>query len=242
MSYLVLTNINKQYNGTPIVNGLSLDLKKGATLSILGKSGCGKTTLLKMIAGLLPLDDGKIELNGNLINDVEPAKRGIVYLYQEPLLFPHLNVSENIAFGLKVRKVEGLEISDRVHQTINDLGLKGHEKKMPGQLSGGQRQRVAFGRAIIINPAVLLLDEPFGNLDSEIRSSMQAFFKDVSNRYHISTLFVTHDLKEALLVGDELALMENGQLTTYSDKQEFINDTRTGASNEVEFWKQFQPR
>jgi ABC-type sugar transport system ATPase subunit len=239
MSYLSVKNIVKTYKNEAVVQQLSLELEKGKTLSVLGKSGCGKSTLLKIVAGLLDFDSGEIELDGNSINELEPAERGIVYLYQEPLLFPHLNVFENIAFGLRLRSLDKQEIEQRTIQMIGKLGLVDHSDKMPEQLSGGQRQRVAFGRAIIINPAVLLLDEPFGNLDTEIRAQMQQFFMQLSEQFSITTLFVTHDLKEALLVGDSMGLMEHGQLTCYQSKEAFVADVRTGATNEISFWEQF---
>jgi ABC-type sugar transport system ATPase subunit len=239
MSYLSIQNIVKSYKDEPVVRQLSLELEKGKTLSVLGKSGCGKTTLLKVVAGLLEIDSGEVELDGKSINNLKPAQRGIVYLYQEPLLFPHLNVFENVAFGLRLRDLGKEEIELRTIEMIDKLGLTEHSLKMPDQLSGGQKQRVAFGRALIINPAVLLLDEPFGNLDTEIRGQMQQFFKEISEQFKITTLFVTHDLKEALLMGDTLGLMENGQLTCYESKMAFIADVRTGAAKEIGFWEQF---
>lgn len=239
MSYLSVQNVVKSYKDEPVVRHLSLELGKGKTLSVLGKSGCGKTTLLKVVAGLLDMDSGEIELDGKSINDLKPAQRGIVYLYQEPLLFPHLNVFENVAFGLRLRDLGKEEIELRTIEMIDKLGLTEHSLKMPDQLSGGQKQRVAFGRALIINPSVILLDEPFGNLDTEIRGQMQQFFKEISEQFKITTLFVTHDLKEALLMGDTLGLMENGQLTCYESKMAFIADVRTGAAKEIGFWEQF---
>jgi len=238
MSYLRTENIVKRFDEEEVLKGLSFQISKGETLSVLGKSGCGKTTLLKVIAGLIDPSGGSIWLENRLINSIKPADRGIVYLYQEPLLFPHLNVFENIAFGLRLRKVSQEEISAKVTDMLNQLGLAEHSSKKTDQLSGGQKQRVAFGRALIINPAVLLLDEPFGNLDIEIRASMQSFFKSISEQFAITTLFVTHDLKEALLMGDRLALMDDGLLTSYESKEAFIADAKTGVSKEMAFWNQ----
>lgn len=235
---LQVTDIEKKFKNEPVLNGVSFNLNEGKTLSILGKSGCGKTTLLKIIAGLEQPDSGEIQLASQVINDIAPNKRGVVYLYQESLLFPHLNVWENIAFGLRLKKdlTEDV-IKERVLKMIIDLDLEAHAAKMPEQLSGGQKQRVSFGRALIINPKLLLLDEPFGNLDAETRGHMQLLFKQVAKQYNITAVFVTHDLKEAVLMGDELGYMISGKLKVYSSKAEFMADDATGIKQEMEFWE-----
>lgn len=237
MSYLEVEHATKCFGEVPVLKDLSFAVEKGQTLSILGKSGCGKTTLLKALAGLLTLDKGDVVLDGINMNSVNPAKRGIVYLYQETLLFPHLNVMSNIAFGLEIKKQEKKQIRQKCEEMIHQLGLEGHENKMPDELSGGQKQRVAFGRAIITDPAVILLDEPFGNLDAQIRSEMQVFFKEKVSDFGTTTLFVTHDLKEALKVGDQMAFMDEGKLKTYASQVDFLNDPITGASEELAFWQ-----
>lgn len=234
--FLRIKGIEKSFNGKKVLDGVSLACTKGETMSVLGRSGCGKTTLLKIIAGLESLDAGEITLDGKLMNARSPSERNIVYLYQEPLLFPHLNVFENIAFGLRIRKIAEDEIRKKVSEMISMLMLQGHAKKMPGQLSGGQRQRVAFGRALIISPGLFLLDEPFGNLDVSTRASMQELYQTISAELKITSLFVTHDLKEAVLVGNRFALMDQGQLTMYKDQSSFIEDERTGFQSEQEFW------
>ena len=234
---LQIQNIEKKFENHEVLRDISIILENGSTLSILGKSGCGKTTLLKIIAGLLAQDGGEILLNDKNIDHLPAEKRDIVYIYQEPLLFPHLSVFENIAFGLRLRKINPKEISINVEQLIDDLGLRGHEKKMPNQISGGQKQRVAFGRAIIINPKVLLLDEPFGNLDTETRTQMQQLFKTITGTYPVTSLFVTHDLKEALIMGDRFAFMREGMLKIYESKKSFVEDESTGIQNEIRFWK-----
>lgn len=234
---LQVEHIKKQFDNEHVLQNISFSIRNNETLGILGKSGCGKTTLLKIIAGLIDSDGGNILLDNKSINRLPAHKRDIVYLYQEPLLFPHLNVFENIAFGLRLRKKENSEIKKSVQEMIIALGLDTQENKMPHQLSGGQKQRVAFGRAIIINPKILLLDEPFGNLDAETRTNMQQIFKKISGTYHISSLFVTHDLKEVLLIGDRFAYMQNGNLKVYETRDEFINDDITGIKNEIDFWK-----
>src|ERR1700704_2850707 len=189
--------ISKAFGAEPVLADVSLAVDHHETVSVLGRSGSGKTTLLKIVAGLETADRGELRLDGRRLDGVPPQARGVVYLYQEPLLFPHLDVWENVAFGLRLRGVGGEELARRVQEMIASLELEDHARKRPHQLSGGQRQRVSFGRALIIQPALLLLDEPFGNLDAETRTGMQALFKRVAAAYRITSLFVTHDLKEA---------------------------------------------
>lgn len=234
---LELLHISKKFGQELVIHDLDLSVKTEKTLSILGASGSGKTTLLKIIAGLQQADSGEINLNGSNITTTPPNQRNIVYLYQEPLLFPHLDVFENIAFGLRIRKLDEKKISEQVKKMMVRLELEEHVKKHPEQLSGGQRQRVAFGRAIIINPPVLLLDEPFASLDFETRSSMQKLFKEVAREFRITSIFVTHDLKEAMLMADEIAWMRNGTLQQYESLEEFKDDPLTGVQRELEFWK-----
>lgn len=240
MSYLVTQHLHKKFEGNSVLNDLSFQLEQHQTLAILGKSGCGKTSLLKIIAGLLEADSGDIFLAEKNISTLSPQLRSAVYLYQEPLLFPHLNVFENIAFGLKIRQLDKKIIEKEVKEMLAALELEGFEKRMSEQLSGGQKQRIAFARALIIKPKLLLLDEPFGALDSETRAVMQTFFKKISSEHKITSIFVTHDLKEALQVGNTFALMDKGNLYCYDDKNDFIKDEKTGVQNEIEFWKTFE--
>lgn len=240
--FLEVKNIVKSFHNEAVVRDLNFTLEAHKTLSILGKSGCGKTTMLKIIGGLETSDAGTISLGGKSIDKIKPGKRNVVYLYQEDLLFPHLNIFENIAFGLRIKKFSEKEIQEKVAAMVESLELQGQENKMPHQLSGGQRQRVSFGRAIITNPALLLLDEPFGSLDAGTRQRMQEFFKSLTRKYDITSLFVTHDLKEAILMGDEIAHMERGRLKVYKDKSDFINDPETGVQNEIGFWENLIPK
>lgn len=239
--FLRVEQLKKQYGLEPVLHGLDLFLEARHTLSILGRSGSGKTTLLKLIAGLEDPDAGMIQLDGQDVTGLSPQERGIVYLYQEPLLFPHLNVFENLAFGLRLRHLGEDAVHHRVGEMLESLGLQEHARKRPYQLSGGQRQRVAFGRAIIINPPLLLLDEPFGSLDSEIRADMQQLFKHLAAAYQITTVFVTHDLKEAMLMGDRLAVLRAGTLVTYPSLEAFIDDPETGVARELLFWEGLRP-
>jgi len=234
--FLEVSNISKSYGTREVLLQISFSLEKHKTLSILGKSGCGKSTLLKIIAGVEREDGGHISLNKIDINKLNPDKRNIVYLFQEPLLFPHLSVFENIAFGLHIRKEKKSLLHEKVNAMINSLELKDHIYKMPHQLSGGQKQRVAFGRALIINPPLILLDEPFSSLDVEIRSSMQELYKRIAREFQLTALFVTHDIKEALIMGDAMSYMQDGSLKVYDTKEEFMGDSKTGVQNEINFW------
>ncbi len=236
MMFLTLSDISKSYINIPVLNKVSFGLEAHKTLSILGKSGCGKSTLLKIIAGIEQQDTGSISLGGKVISDMRPNLRNIVYIFQEALLFPHMDVFENIAFGLRIRKEDPELVKDKVNEMLSNLELTEHMRKMPQQLSGGQKQRVAFGRALIIRPPLILLDEPFSSLDVETRCSMQLLYKKVAQLYQISALFVTHDLKEALIMGDQMAYMQDGKLKLYENKEQFINEEQTGVKNEINFW------
>ncbi len=239
--FLAVRGLAKAFASEQVLDGITFDLARNETLAILGRSGCGKTTLLKILAGLTASDAGSVRLGGRTLDGLPPQARGVVYLYQEPLLFPHLDVFENVAFGLRLRRVAAGELRGRVDEMLAALGLETHARKRPTQLSGGQRQRVAFGRALIVNPTLLLLDEPFGNLDAEIRTDMQRLFQGIARRFAITSLFVTHDLKEALLMGDRLALLRTGRLTMYPSREAFVNDPETGASRERDFWLSLPP-
>ena len=237
MSYLVVSSLSAGFPDKSVVTGLSLAVEAGETLAILGRSGCGKTTLLKTLAGLHPIQGGSVRLGGQEVGKTPPQDRGILYLSQEPLLFPHLNVFDNIAFGCRLRRMPFEVMRAGVLDMLDQLGLKGMDQQKPEHLSGGQRQRVAFGRALIVKPPVLLLDEPFGNLDADTRTEMQALFRNMVQRHRMTSLFVTHDLKEAMLMGDRQGFMDEGQLTVYADLDDFCADARTGVSRELDFWK-----
>lgn len=238
MKILQVKNISKKFGTEIILSDVNLTLEKGKTLSLLGTSGSGKTTLLKIIAGLEHQNDGNLFLNEMEISQAKPQERQCVYLYQESLLFPHLNVFENIAFGLRIRKEKHEIIQQKVDAILEMIDLKNHSNKMTNQLSGGQKQRVSFARAIVIEPTVLLLDEPFGALDSATRKQMQILFKDLVTKMNVSSIFVTHDLKEAIIMGDSIGKIEKGRLIQYQDKTAFFNDENSGVQNEIDFWKQ----
>ncbi|SET47948.1 ABC transporter ATP-binding protein [Hymenobacter actinosclerus] len=234
---LTVSHLSKQFNGQPVLRDISLTLAQGEVLAVLGRSGCGKTTLLKILAGIETADAGTLELHGQDLLPAPPNERQMVYLYQEPLLFPHLSVFENVAFGLRIRKVKEAEIKQQVTELLAELELSEHARKSPHQLSGGQRQRVSFGRALIIRPRLLLLDEPFGNLDAQTRAAMQELFGRVSRQHHITSIFVTHDSREALTVGSRLGYLERGSLTSFASVADFVADPRTNIAAELSFWE-----
>jgi ABC-type sugar transport system ATPase subunit len=237
---LTVANLSKQFGPQPVLRDISFTLNQGEVLAVLGRSGCGKTTLLKILAGLETADAGTLHLQGQDLHPVPPNARQMVYLYQEPLLFPHLTVFENVAFGLRIRKVMKAEIDRQVNEMLDELDLREHANKAPTQLSGGQRQRVSFGRALIIRPRLLLLDEPFGNLDAQTRADMQQLFLRVSRQHQITSLFVTHDSREALTVGTRFGYLDQGQLTSFASVAGFIDDNRTSIRSELAFWENVQ--
>lgn len=236
---LKIVGISKSYPGRTILASMDLELAKNQMLSVLGTSGTGKTTFLKIIAGLESPDQGDIFIDDENINHIPPQNRNMVYLYQEPLLFPHLNVFENLVFGLRLRKESKAQIQKKAQNLLQDLGIADQAKKMPHQLSGGQKQRVSFGRALIIRPTLLLLDEPFSSLDTQTRRQMQILLKKMMALYEITGIFVTHDLKEAMLMGDRLASLREGKLKMYANHEAFIKDKDTGVQEEINFWQQF---
>lgn len=220
-----------------ILDAVTLQVEAGQTLVVLGESGCGKTTLLKALAGLLPVERGEIRLDEAPISHLPPAARNVIYLDQEPLLFEHLTAAENIGFALRLRKQPACEIARAVDGMLELLDLGDHRQKREWQLSGGQKQRVAFARAAMARPRLLLLDEPFCSLDGKTRGQMQSVFADLSQRHRLSSVFVTHDVKEALVVGHQFARMARGQVVAYPDRETFIRDEATGIPAEMEFWK-----
>lgn len=234
---LEIETLSLDFGPQAVLRDCSIRLHAGETLVVLGESGCGKTTLLRVIAGLIPCDTGRIRLDGRSIETSPPAARPIIYLDQEPLLFEHLTVAENIAFAMRLRRRPEREITDRVAEMLSRLDLEAHREKRDWQLSGGQRQRVAFARAVLAQPRLLLLDEPFCSLDSRTRAQMQTLFAELSGAWRLSSIFVTHDPKEALVVGSRFARMSAGRLAPYSDRAAFLADPATGAANEIEFWR-----
>lgn len=210
-----LQNISKSFNGKKVLADINLEVFKGELISLLGPSGCGKTTTLKIIAGLLKPDTGDILFNGKSVLTVPVEKRGAVIVFQDYFLFPHLNVEENVGFGLKMAKVDKEIRKKQVKKMLELVQLKDCNKKMPHELSGGQKQRVALARALAIEPKVLLLDEPFSNLDVRLREDMRDFILAIQKQLNITTILVTHDKEEALMTSDKMAIMLDGEIKQF---------------------------
>lgn len=209
-----LKNINKYFedDNSHIVKDLDLDVYEGEFLTLLGSSGCGKTTTLRMIAGFVTPTSGSIEIKGENIIDKEPYERNINTVFQNYALFPHMNIYDNIAFGLKMKKISKAEIKEKVMEILELVQLTGFEKRFPQQLSGGQKQRVAIARALVNNPQVLLLDEPLAALDLKLRKQMQLELKRIQKKLGITFIYVTHDQEEALTMSDRIVIMNDGRI------------------------------
>ncbi len=202
----------KRYGNNTVIEGLSLEIKEGEFFTLLGPSGCGKTTLLRMIAGFNSIEGGEFYFNDTLINNVEPSQRNIGMVFQNYAIFPHLTVEENVAFGLKQRKLKKTEINERVVEMLKTMQISEYAERMPEKLSGGQQQRVALARAVVIKPNVLLMDEPLSNLDAKLRIDMRTAIKEIQQNVNITTVYVTHDQEEAMSVSDRIAVMKDGYI------------------------------
>jgi spermidine/putrescine transport system ATP-binding protein len=207
-----LERVTKDFGETVAVDDLSLDIAEGEFFSMLGPSGCGKTTTLRMIGGFEEPTRGTIYLGGRDVTDLPPHKRNVNTVFQSYALFPHLNVFENVAFGLRRTKVQDADIKTRVSEALRLVDLEGFEKRRPGQMSGGQQQRVALARALVNAPKVLLLDEPLGALDLKLRKQMQLELKRIQQEVGITFIYVTHDQEEAMTMSDRLAVMRLGKI------------------------------
>ncbi|MCT4566662.1 MAG: ABC transporter ATP-binding protein [Maledivibacter sp.] len=215
MYRIELKNVSKTFEHNRVLNNINLTVDEGEMVSLLGPSGCGKTTTLKIIAGLFSPDCGEILFNGKSIAHIPVEKRGAVIVFQDYLLFPHMTIQENIGFGLKMAKVKKSKRIARINEILELVGLAGHERKYPSELSGGQKQRVAIARALAIEPKILLLDEPFSNLDTRLRESMRTFVCNIQRKLNITTLLVTHDKEEALITSDKVAVMLGGEIKQF---------------------------
>ncbi|MDR2588457.1 MAG: ABC transporter ATP-binding protein [Spirochaetales bacterium] len=203
-------NVVKRYGSATIIPGLSLDIKNGEFFTLLGPSGCGKTTLLRMIAGFNSIEDGTISFDGSPINNIPANRRNIGMVFQNYAIFPHLTVRQNVEYGLKLRKLSKEEIRKKVDDILRLVRIEEYANRLPERLSGGQQQRVALARAIVIHPSVLLMDEPLSNLDAKLRVEMRDVIRSVQRQVGITTVYVTHDQEEALVVSDRIAVMKGG--------------------------------
>ena len=225
---LELKNIKKSFQeGEDVLESICLTAKKGEFVTLLGSSGCGKTTTLRIIAGLEQPDSGQVFLNGKDVTSLEPNQRNVNTVFQNYALFPHMNVADNIGYGLKLKKTPKAEISRRVKEMLELVQLSGFEKRKPSELSGGQRQRVAIARALVNNPEVLLLDEPLGALDLQLRRAMQHELKRLQKKLGITFIYITHDQEEAINMSDTIAVMNHGRFEQIGTPDEIYNHPKT---------------
>lgn len=210
--HIEVRGLNKKFGDFQAVKDVNFQIEKGQLIGLLGPSGGGKTSILRMLAGLEPVDEGDILFHGKRVNDLPPQERGIGFVFQNYALFKHMTVEGNIAFGLEVKKVPKARIKERVAELVELTGLSGFEKRYPHQLSGGQRQRVAFARALAPEPQLLLLDEPFAAIDAKIRHELRSWLRDMIDRLGITSIFVTHDQDEAIEVADQIMIINKGRL------------------------------
>lgn len=208
--YLRLAAVSKVYGGLTVVDRVSMTIRKGEILTILGPSGCGKTTTLKIIAGFIEPDTGSVLMEGRAVDRLSSHERGAAMVFQNYALFPHLTVGQNIAFGLRMRSQPKADVAKQVDEMLERVRLTPFRHRYPKELSGGQQQRVALARALVIRPKVLLLDEPFSSLDAKLRKQLREEFLDIHRNFHITSVFVTHDLEEAFAISDQVAVMNAG--------------------------------
>lgn len=226
-SILQLQQIRKSFADTEVLKGIDLEAGQGEFITLLGASGCGKTTTLRIIAGLELPDSGQVILEGRDITDWEPNKRDVNTVFQNYALFPHMNVADNVGYGLKIRKVPKAQIAERVERALRLVQLEEYKKRMPDQLSGGQKQRIAIARAVINEPKVLLLDEPLGALDLKLRRQMQLELKRLQKQLGITFIYITHDQEEAINMSDRIGVMHEGVLEQMGTPNEVYYRPRT---------------
>lgn len=225
---LELKNIKKSFTpGEAVLDDICLTVARGEFVTLLGSSGCGKTTTLRIIAGLEQTDSGSVWINGQDVTKLSPDKRDVNTVFQNYALFPHMNVAENIGYGLKLRKIPRGEIKKKVAQMLELVQLEGYEKRKPSELSGGQKQRVAIARALVNNPKVLLLDEPLGALDLQLRRAMQIELKHLQKKLGITFIYITHDQEEAINMSDRIAVMRDGRIEQIGTPDEIYNHPKT---------------
>ncbi len=224
---IVATDVTKHYGDFRALDAVSLEIPAGSLTALLGPSGSGKSTLLRVIAGLEVPDAGRVVIDGQDVTAVPPQRRGIGFVFQHYAAFKHLTVWENVAFGLRIRKKPKPEIQRKVDELLDVVGLTGYAQRRPAQLSGGQRQRMALARALAIEPAVLLLDEPFGALDAKVRADLRAWLRRLHDEVHVTTVLVTHDQEEAMDVADSIAVLNAGQIEQTGPPRELYDAPAT---------------
>ena len=224
MANIELKNIEKSFGKNKVINKFNIKINDGEFIVLVGPSGCGKSTLLRMISGLESIDKGEIHLDNKIINNLIPSKRGIAMVFQSYALYPHMNVYENMSFGLKTEKLEKNEIDKKVKDAAKTLQIEDLLDRKPGQLSGGQRQRVAIGRAITRNPKLFLFDEPLSNLDAALRSEMRVEISKLHKKLNINMIYVTHDQIEAMTLADKIVILNNGNVEQVGTPDEIYNN------------------
>jgi ABC-type Fe3+/spermidine/putrescine transport system ATPase subunit len=227
MAELELVSVTKTYGALKAVDNFSLSVEKGSFTTLLGPSGCGKTTLLRIIAGFFEPDQGTVRIDGQDQRGIPPEQRSTGLVFQDYALFPHMTARENLAYGLRVRRIAAEERNREIVRITEVLGLEGLLDRYPGELSGGQQQRLALGRAIILKPRILLMDEPLSNLDAKLRLRVREELKDIQRRLGITTMYVTHDQEEALCLSDSIAVIQGGRLEQAGAPEEIYNTPAT---------------
>ena len=224
MAFLKFEDIDKSFGENNVISKFNLEVEKGKFIVLLGPSGCGKSTLLRMVAGLEKLDNGKILLENNLLNDLLPSKRQIAMVFQSYALYPHMNVFQNISFGLKSEKISKNDIKNKVNEAAEILKIEELLDRRPRELSGGQRQRVAIGRAITRNPKLFLFDEPLSNLDAALRSEMRVEISKLHKKLKSNIIYVTHDQIEAMTLADKIVIMNKGKIEQFDSPEDIYNN------------------
>ncbi len=224
MSSVTLKNVCKKYDSKIVIDNIDLEIQDKEFIVLVGASGCGKSTILRMIAGLEEISGGDILIGDKKVNDIAPKDRDIAFVFQSYALYPHMTVRENIAFGLKMRKVDKATIEKKVQEAAEILNLTEYLDRKPKQLSGGQRQRVALGRAIVRNPKVFLMDEPLSNLDAKLRVQMRSEIKKLHEKLQTTFIYVTHDQTEALTMGDRIVVLDRGVIQQVASPEEIYNN------------------
>lgn len=227
MSQIEIKHAKKVFGDTTVIPDLSVSIPEGSLFTLLGPSGCGKTTLLRMIAGFNSIEGGDFYFGDDRINDQDPSKRNIGMVFQNYAIFPHLSVGDNVAFGLKQRKIGKKEIQEKVEKHLGLIQMNQYKERKPENLSGGQQQRVALARALAINPDVLLMDEPLSNLDAKLRLDMRQVIREIQREVGITTVYVTHDQEEAMAISDLIAVMKDGEIQQIGKPKELYHRPAT---------------